>query len=248
MKSRSLTHWIGPGLLLLGTVGLVILEQQPPGSRTLVSWWILQRSLSVERALPLLGLGAAIALLSRIQAAIAIALFLFGAVLGFEFHQRFIVVMGFVPNAADHMFLTGPISLIAAGLLLLLPAALRGWLTPAAALILGAVLAQIISLTDPTINDWSVSVVGVGLGLWVMTTTLFCVRSFYQSWFPIGLRIVGSWLLAIGLLYGGTAFVARPALPSLPDEKLMTPPTQNSLPNLDAGPSGPAPEELPAQP
>ncbi len=245
---RSPTHWIGPGLGLLGTLVIVFLEQQPPGSRTLVSWWILERALSVEKALPLVGFGTALALLSRIQAGVAIALFLLGAALGFEFHHRFVTMMEFLPNAADHMFLTGPISLIAAGLLLLLPAPLRSWLAPAAALVVGAMLAQMISLTDPTINDWSVSAIGVGLSLWVMTTTLLCVRSFYRSWFPIGLRIVGSWLLAIGLLYGGTAFVARPALPSLSDENLMAPPTQSSLPNLDTGPSGPAPEELPAQP
>ncbi len=241
-------HWIGPGFALLGAIGIVLLAQQPPGSRTLVSWWILERALSVEKALPLFGLGAAIAVLSRIQLVVSLSLFLLGALLGFRYHQTFITLMGFLPNAADHLFLTGPISLVAVGLLLIVPAFLRRWLAPAVALVVGTMLAEMISLTDPTIDSQSVSLIGIGLGLWVITTTTLCVRSFYRDWFPVGLRILGSWLLAIGLLYGGTALIARPALPSLPDENLMPPPTQNSLPNLDASPSGPAPEELPTQP
>lgn len=244
----SPARFIGPALALLGAIGIVLLQQQPLGSRTLVSWWVLERAVAADKALPLLGLGCALALLGRIQATMCVALFLLGAVLGFALQRQFIKVMGFVPDAADHLFLAGPISLIAAGVLLLLPAFLKSWWVPAAALTIGAMLAQIIALTDPTVDSWDVSLVGVGLGLWAVVTTWLCVRSFYRDWFPVGLRIVGSWLLAIGLLYGGSSFVPRPALPSLPDESVMTPPTKNALPNFDVGPSGPAPEELPAQP
>ncbi|WP_210164809.1 hypothetical protein [Hyphomicrobium sp. 802] len=198
--------------------------------------------------MPLIGFGAAIALLSRTQLAINIGLFLAGALLGFRCHSLFTTAMAFVPNAADHLFLAGPISLIAAGLLLIVPSFIRHWFAPVAALIVGAMLAQMISLTDPTIDNWNVSLAGVGLGLWVIVTTSLCVRSFYQDWFPIGARIVGSWFLAIGLLYGGAAFAVRPMLPSLHDEKLMTPPPANALPDVSTDPSGPSPEELPAQP
>ncbi|MBS0234850.1 MAG: hypothetical protein JSR99_15350 [Proteobacteria bacterium] len=117
MMNRLSSQWIGPALGAFGALGFVLLEREPPGSRTLISWWILERALSAENALPLVGFGVAIALLDRVQAAVVGSLFLIGTLMGFNNHRAFVTVMGFVPNAADHLFLSGPIALIAAGLM-----------------------------------------------------------------------------------------------------------------------------------
>jgi hypothetical protein len=245
---HSFTRWVGPSLAATGVTLFVFLAFQSPGSRTLVSWWVLERALSAEKALPLIGLGAAIALISCVEVGLCVGLYLAGAWLGFRFHELFVEQLSFLPNAADHLFLTGPISLVSTGLLLISTTMLRHWLAPVVSAIIGAMLAEVITLTDPTMDSSVVSFVGIGLGLWAIVTTLTCVRTFHRDWFPIGLRIVGSWFLAIGLLYGSAAFVRRPELPSAPVENLMPPPTRNNLPDLNANPPGSQIEELPAQP
>ncbi len=244
----ALARWAGPTLGLLGAIAIALIALQPLGSRSLVSWWIIERALSPEKALPLIGFGAAMSLLSRSQSVVSTIAFLAGAVLGFEIENRFITIMAFAPNAADHLFLTGAFSSIAAGLLLIAPIRARPWLAVPIALLIGAMLAVVIVLTDPTMDSRQVSFVGVGLGLWVVVVTALSARAFYRSWFPIALRIVGSWLLAIGLLYGGVSLVARPALPSLPDENLREPTIENRLPSLDKPQPGLAPDGLRANP
>ena len=212
----ALTRWVGPVLGLLGAIGIALVALEPVESRSLVSWWILERAISIEKVLPLIGFGAALSVLSRQLSLVNIVVFLGGAVLGFRIQDRFIALMAFAPDAADHLFLTAPISSIAAGLLLIAPARTKTWLAAPAALLVGAMLAVTIALTDPTLNSREVSIVGVALGLWVVAVTALSGQAFYRSWFPIALRILGSWLLAIGLLYGGASLVKRPALPSLP--------------------------------
>lgn len=216
-------RWAGPALAAIGGIGIAILLQRLPGSHTLMSWWLLNRALSIEKALPLIGLGAAIALLDPLQALLSCAVFLLGALLGFHYHDAFLAMMAFVPNAPEHLFLAGPIALVASGALLLCPPSLRHWLAPALAAIIGAMLAQFIALTDPTIGSPAVSFLGVGLGMWSIATVSLCLRSVLRPWFAVASRIAGSWLVAIGLLYGGSAFAPRKAMPPLPDAGLDDP-------------------------
>jgi hypothetical protein len=241
-------RWMGPALGTAGIAALGLITVQPLGSRDLVSWWILQRALSVENAIPLIGLGAAMALVGPFRAVLAAAMFVIGTVVGFRFHHSFIAFMAFAPNAADHLFLTVPVSLLFAGLPLIAPRVLKGWLVFPAAFAIGAMLAIIIGLTDPTLNGWKVSVVGVGLALWLVTTVALTIGAFYQTWFPIGFRIVGSWLLAIGLLYGGTSLVVRPPLPSLPEDNFALPPPRNDIPQFDQAQPGMPPDGLRVDP
>ncbi len=210
------------------------------GSRSLVTWWVLERAISIDKALPLIGFGAALSVLSPRLSIVSIGAFLAGAAAGFETRNQFIAFMDFAPDAADHLFLTAPISMIAAGSVLIAPARAKPWLVLPAALLVGAMLAIVITLTDPTMHSRTVSVVGVALGLWAVAVTALSARAFYRSWFPIALRILGSWCLAIGLLYGGASLVKRPALPSLPDEKLLAPTQRNALPSLDEPAAGPS--------
>jgi hypothetical protein len=242
------TRWAGPILGLAGAVAISLMALEPLGARDLVSWWVLQRAVSVENALPLIGLGAAMAFVSWWQAGLDIAAFLTGAALGFRIHSSFVAFMSFAPNAADHLFLTGPISLIAAGLLLIVPGSLKRWLVTPIAFVIGAMLANIIALTDPTLDGRKISLIGVGLGLWVVTTTFLSIRAFYKAWLPIGFRIVGSWFIAIGLLYGGSSLIARPALPSLPEDNLAVPAQRNEIPQINEPRPGLRPDGFGAEP
>lgn len=246
--NSALTRWVGPALGLLGAISIVLLALEPLGSRSLVTWWVLERAVSIDKALPLIGFGAALSMLSPQLSIVSIGALLVGAAVGFEIRNQFIAFMDFAPDAADHLFLTVPISMIAAGSVLIAPAWAKPWLVLPAALLVGGMLAIVITLTDPTMNSRTVSVVGVALGLWVVVVATLSATAFYRAWFPVALRIIGSWLLAIGLLYGGASLVKRPALPSLPDEKLLAPIQRNSLPSLDESPVGPRRDGLRVDP
>jgi len=231
--NSSATCWAGPILGLAGAVAIVLAALEPLGNQDLVTWWVLHRAMTAGNALPLIGLGAAMAFVRWWQAGFGIAAFAAGAAFGFRTHSSFIAFMAFAPNAADHLFLTEPISLLAAGLLLIVPVSLTRWLVTPSAFVIGAMLANKIALTDPTLDGWRVSFIGVGLGLWAVVTTFLSIRAFYKAWLPIGFRIVGSWFIAIGLLYGGSSLVARPTLPSLPDDNLAVPAQRNEFPQID---------------
>jgi hypothetical protein len=211
-----LQRWSGPLLALPGLLGIAVLLWQAPGERSTTAWWILASALSVERLVPLIGLGIALSLLDRWQSWAALVMFLAGTVLGFDIRPWFTAVLVEVPRAADHLFLTGPLSNVAAGVLLIAPRGARAWLFAPVMLFAGAMLAVAIGLTNPTIGDLLIPCAGVVVGAWIISAVALTASAFHHAWFAIGARIVGSWLLAAGLLYGSASFVPRPAPPPLP--------------------------------
>jgi hypothetical protein len=245
MMTSMLQRWSGPLLALPGLLGIALIAWQSPGERSGVAWWILASLLSVERIVPLLGLGVALALLERRQAWTALGVFVLGAAIGFEFRPLFMAALAGVPRAADHLFLTGPLSSVAAGLLLIAPRRARAWLFAPATLVIGAMLAVAIGLTDPTINDIVIPCAGVIIGIWIVSVIALTASAFRHAWLPIGARIVGSWLLAAGLLYGSASLVPRPAAPPAPVPP--QPPQQapfkgfrNGSPGIELNPGRPA--------
>jgi hypothetical protein len=248
----TVSRWSGPLLALLGLVVIAVIAGQAPGARSTTAWWILTSALTVERVVPLLGLGAAVALLSRGRSFFALALFVLGTVIGFKVRLWFLSAMAPVPGAVNHLYLTGPLSSIAAGLLLIVPAWARSLLFAPVALLVGAMLAVAIELTDPTLDDLLIPCTGVAVGLWIVSAITLTARAFYRDWFPIAAKILGSWLLAAGLLYGSASLIPRPALlppptlPSKPAEEVPFHGFDHGPPGLDElnpgrppGPSGP---------
>jgi hypothetical protein len=231
----ALQRWFGPLLALPGLLGIALIAWQAPGERTMIAGWILASALSIERVLPLLGLGLAVSLLGRRQSWAACAIFLLGAAIGFKLRPWFMAALSGVPQAPDHLFLTGPLSNMAVGLLLIVPQWTRKWLFAPVAAVVGAMLAVAIALTDPTVNEFLVPCLGVTMGVWIVSAIALTISAIRHPWFSIAARIAGSWLLAAGLLYGSASLIPRPATPVQP-----APPQQSPRHEPFKGPSPPS--------
>lgn len=182
----------------------------------MTSWWILNSGLSLERVVPLAGLGVAIALVRGRHVVVAPMTFLLGVALGMLFQDQYLALMAGVPGATTHLFLTGPFSAVAAGLLLIIPARARLWVLPSAAMLIGVMLGVATMLTDPTLPDPAIPLIAALIALWIMAVIGLSGHAFWLGWFPVAARILGSWLIAIGLLLGGTAIATKPPVPPPP--------------------------------
>lgn len=178
--------------------------------RTQTTWWILNSALSPERVLPLVGLGLATALVSVRLGVLTLVALLLGEVVGALLYDRFLGVMAGVRGATTHAFLTAPFSMLIIGVVLVVSGRFRTWTIPAAALLIGALLAVVTKLTDPTLNDLRIPLSGTIIALWIIVAVGLIGRIFPPAWYTIGVRILGSWLVAIGLLLGGTAIATKP--------------------------------------
>jgi hypothetical protein len=204
-EARAAARWSGPALAGLGLLALgaaALAANASPLAR-----WTLSETLAPARVLPLIGLGAAFALIGRRALTAALALFGLGIVAGLAGQDRLLAILDLLPRAATHLFFTGPIAYLAAGAALVAGARWRDWLTPAAALIVGAMLALAVKLTDPSLHEAAYTWTPVLIALWIVAAVTLTLRAFRRGWFAIFGRILGSWLLAIGLLYGGASLV-----------------------------------------
>ena len=236
--------WSGPALTALGLLAAAAMALAPAAGRSTLTWWILSSALAPERVLPLLGLGVALALVGRRCSLGALALFGGGVAVGFFSKGWLLSALEAIPRATSHHFLTGPISSVAVGVALVLPAArLRSWFLLIAAAVAGAMLAIAIEVTDPSLGDIAIPLAGVVVGFWIVVAISLTLRTFRRTWFPIPARILGSWLVAIGLLYGGASLMPKQksAFP-LPAEPT---PNISPLPGLDRLPPVFEPQDRP---
>ena len=181
-----------------------------------IGWWILTDALAPERVLPLVGLGTALGLVELRFDVTALAGFALGIAAGFLAQDQLQSLLARLPQASSHLYLSGPIACVAMGLALLPGRRLGRWLAPLAALITGAMLATAITLTDPTLHDPTVRIIGVGTAVWIIAAVALTLRAFRQRWFDIAGRILGSWLIAIGLLYGSASLMPNRKPPPTP--------------------------------
>ncbi|ALN71808.1 hypothetical protein [Aureimonas sp. AU20] len=239
-------RWAGPALLLLGGGVVAWLTLRNSAGGDMLERWVLVGALGFERVLPLAGLGVALALVPALGLALSLAAFAVGAAAGWEGHRLFIALMAPVPHAAEHLFLAGPVAAVASGLALLAPSRLRPALALPVAALLGFLHMAAMRLTDPTLYDPRVGPIGALAGAWVLLAVTLTVRAFRPRWAPIGARILGSWLLAIGLLYGAASTVpprraVAPPPPPAPSPAPALPGPSAPRPNPFAGPAA---EEL----
>ena len=233
-------RWAGPSLLALGAAGTALLLLENRGGGEILTRWALVGPLGFERLLPLAGLGVALSFLGRPSFLASLALFAAGALAGWEGQAVFLALMAPVPHAAEHLFLTGPIAAVGTGLLLLLPRRLGAVVTPGFAALAGFLHMVAMRLTDPTLHDPRVAPIGFCAALWALLAVSLTARAFHPRWLRIGSRILGSWLLAIGVLYGAASIAPRRALPVAPPPApppLAAAPRPNPL-------AGPAADEL----
>lgn len=180
--------------------------------------WISTETLAPARMLPLIGLGAAFGLVGARAVIAAILLFALAIAVGFVATDQLLAILDLLPRAATHLFFTGPISYLAAGAALVAGARWREGLALAAALIVGTMLALTIKLTDPSLHEPAYTWTPVLIAFWIVAAVTLTLRAFQRGWFAIFGRILGSWLLAIGLLYGGASLVPpkrRPPPPAI---------------------------------
>jgi len=239
-----LPRWTGPALALIGVLVLAYLVLRPVGQRGNVSWWLALEALSYRRILPLAALGAAFALLPRWAGALSFLALYAGLVLGYLSGETLVTALTSMPGDVRNLALVGPLTFALAGLALLPPAFLRRFAIPPAALLFGAAFAVFIRLTDPSHNEAAVTRAGILFALWLPSSVALSLRIWRRKWFDIAAPILGSWLIAIALLYGGATLLPQrrspspqPAQPSAPSSVRQDP----SRPAADAPMTPPRP-------
>ena len=225
---------------MIGSVVLGVIVLRPAAPESPLAWWILNSALTPERILPMAGLGVALGLVSAPAFAAALLLFLLGLYVGFLAQNPLLAMLIGVPHAAMHHFFTGPIASIAVGLALIAGTRLRPFALLPIALAAGAVQALAIVVTDPSLHDPTNSITGVLIALWIVAAVSLTARAFRRAWFHTGARILGSWLIAIGLLYGGAALLPRRETP-LPQQPAPLPEQGGPHPDIERQGSDPGP-------
>jgi len=227
--SRSRLRWSGPALAVAGAIALSVVLLRG-GEESPLAWWIFHSALQPERILPLIGLGVGLSLVRPCACALGALSLLAGIALGFAFYEPLLAPLWALPKAAESNFLTGPAAALAAGLALIAPKRLQGWVVAPCALLTGLMAALAIVVTDPSIHEAGNRIAGVVIALWLIAAVALTVRAFRRPRFDIAARILGSWLIAIALLYGGAALVPtrkRPPEPPAPASK----PAEGLTPN-----------------
>lgn len=205
LHSRTF-NWLGPVLVGSGGLLVALILFSPASERGPISWWLVTEALSFRHVLPLVGLGAALALLPWRAGAIAFFAFSLGIVFGGLGIEALIATVVQIPGGAKYQFLfslVSPVAFLASGVALVSPARMSPYLAPLAALVVGAAFASFIRLTYPIFSDPDVVKAGILFGLWLMVAVALSLRAFHQSWFAIAGPIVGSWFVGIALIDGG---------------------------------------------
>ncbi|MBP0616223.1 hypothetical protein [Jiella mangrovi] len=206
----------GPAFLAVAVATAIGLRLPPAASLDTLFWWIAYGPLAPERAMPLAALGAAFGLIGWRARVAALAAFGLGIAGGFYGEITWLALLGHLPAAAGHDFYAGPGSCIAAGAALISGRRLRPVATPLASLVIGTLWALWIRLLDPTLHDLKISVAGVLVAVALIVAIASTVAAFRGNWMFVAAPICGSWLLAIGLLYGGSYLATKPPSLNLP--------------------------------
>jgi hypothetical protein len=209
-------------LFALGALALLPAAESSPLAR-----WILAEVLTAERLLPLVGLGVACGLIGPRSLAAAALLFALGIAAGLLAEDPLLRLLDHIPLAATHLFFAGPIAFLAVGAALAAGSRAWSWLAPVAALIVGAMAALMIKMTDPTLHQPAYTWTPIAIACWIVIAVALTLRGFQRKWIAIFARIFGSWLLAIGLLYGGASLlpkrVSRPPVITAPSAPKYAP-------------------------
>jgi len=136
---------------------------------------------------------------------------------------------------ASHLLvlnLPGPLVCVLAGLALALPLTLQSWILPVLSAAAGILVGLAIGLATPA-GEAIAFASGAALGgLWIAAIPALVFPPIRAGWARILTRIIGSWLIAIGVMLGGLrVIVAKPELaPLAPASRAVAPPTSSSPP------------------
>lgn len=215
-------RWIGPALAAAGVFAAAAVAYA--AKQNSFAAWFLAYALAPERAFPLIGLGIACGLVGAPVFALALALFGLGIASGMATHDWLILAIYTALEGTTHLSLTSPIGCLAIGLALLSGVRLLVWLLPFCAFIEGVTLAVAVFLTDPSLHNSHFIWAPLLAAIWIVVGVALTLQAFRGRWSPIFARIVGSWLVTVGLLYGGASL--------LPILKPSPPPEDTSLESI----------------
>lgn len=190
--------------LALGLAGIFALaahygDASPEGFAS----WPLASVFTAERLLPLIGLGVLLGQMPARWRLAAAALVIAGGVAGVLLRHPVYDLLAPVRGAAAHLFLTGPIACVLVGAILVWPPRFRTVLALALAVPLGAALAIAVILGDPTLHERGYRIAAFTVEIWFVVVVALAAAGLAAAWSVTASRIAASWLIAIGLLYGG---------------------------------------------
>jgi hypothetical protein len=203
------TKWLGPASLSMAAAILLAALRQPAAERGLIETGVAYTMVTYDQVLPLLGLGIALALVTRWHKLIATLLFVGGVLAGILGESRLVAPMTAAPGLHNLFVYIGPLCCVTAGMALASPAGLRAWTVSAAAAWSGAALGILIALHNPSTGDLRFSSGAAAVGLWLIAAPPVLLRHVDGSWLTIGGRVFASWLMAIGLMLGGSSYVVK---------------------------------------
>ena len=211
-------RWLGPVAVVAALAGIAAMQIHPVADRSMLERGALAVLQSYSVALPLLGLGCAMGLARGSQAAVAAMLALIGLWLGFEYRDLLInaVISGVATRV--RLGLPGPVSCFLVGIVLAAPPRLRSWLLPPAAVVMGAMLAVDVKLVDPSFHDPDFLRGALVASAWLVGAVSLTVHLVRARWLGIAVRILGSWLIAIGLMLVVSILVPRPSIGAQPTQ------------------------------
>ncbi|MGV1896993.1 hypothetical protein GOZ84_16730 [Agrobacterium vitis] len=194
---------------LLGAIGI--------GASAVWTWldqetldhWLLSTTFTIERLLPLIGTGFILGQLPRRRLPLALLVLAAGFVAGFVWRDMWMQLLAPLPAAPSHFFLVGPLACLLAGAILVLPLPLRFWSGLALLPVLGIALSLAISFSDPSLHDRLYLPSALSAALWLLLVSGLVAGIVTAAWTRIASRVYGSWLLAIGMLYGGAYMASK---------------------------------------
>jgi hypothetical protein len=238
-------RWIAlAGVLVAGAAGAAMLLR-PAGERGLIMGGAAYAIATYDLALPLVGIGIAMARMTGRQV-VALAVILVAALsLGVLGEHRLLSDPEFPPRLARRFIYLGPLCCVIVGLALPMPSRLRLWLMAPATGLAGAALGFLAALHDPALGDPRFAGGAAAVGLWLVAVPPALLGWFSGSWLTIGGRIVASWLIAIGLLLGGSKVVVqrRAEQAQGPTQLFVQPPASIDPGAGDVTPAVPRPRE-----
>ncbi len=204
-------EWVVPAsVLAVGFAALAVAGVRSEADRSAFDFGLLYTLWRYERALPLVGLGLALAQVRPRLVAVNCVVFALGLPLG-------AVVSGWIAAALaagagfyDQLLLIDPVVCALAGLTLVSGGMARVWLLPPVTLVIAVVLGLVINLNDPMPAEQAFAAGSLLIGAWLVAVPSLVWRNIERSWFRIAARIFGGWLIAIGTMLGALYIVSPP--------------------------------------
>lgn len=231
-RPRTPTLVIVGVLVFAGAIAIAASALRTWMAQGTLEHWLLLTTFTAERLLPLVGAGLLLGQMSARRWPVAAAFLVAGIATGLPWHDELMQILAPLPAAPTHFFLVGPLACLLSGALLVLPLRWRFWPSLVLLPVLGASLALAVDFSDPSFHDRTYLPWALVTTVWVLLAAGLIAALFTAPWSIIATRVLGSWLLAIGALYGG-AYMASKQTELVPPPFVAPPVASGSFPGFD---------------